>query len=1178
MKKQSNPRKRRTVWFFAFVLLLSLLPGTALADSGQPRGEKAVSANTLTVRNVKRAAAGRLTWSGLQAMADESGKITLTGNTVLTDGGEMLADSAVRLDLAGCTLTIAGNGSFAVRDGGSLTVENGRILANAARDFLDENGTRSPASALAVIDVQADSSVTLDRVNYTTNGAAVRFSGSAASVSVKDSFVKGAVFALAAKEGEEDCGGVEIALTGSAFEGLSPLAFSVPGQLRMEGCTVTGVIHGAIVRCGTAEICGSVITQTFSEAEAGVSAETLTAYFESNTWGGGNMVPPAALVVGNGNDGFQYPVNVTLKDSALKAEGDADEQFPALYANANLSEGNGVTLYIDDASKARLEGEIVYGNLAASVDGLCCTTLQNAIEKAEKDSAVLLLKDLEIAQPIQVGGGQTVSLDLNGRTVTYSGDGAENAAFDVYGSLTISDSSEDRSGKITGGGTGILVRGWSETDAGSLTVNAGSIEGVDFGILCGGQYGGTDITVNGGRIAAQHGIFHPQAGTLTITGGEIGGCTGIELRAGTLTVSGDTARIAGWGADGGPPSFSADPDGDGPMVWGAGIAISPLAGDEAVEAGISGGTIEGCYALFEKAVEADPHDNIAISVSGGTFISVSGEPFLSGETERGGDGWSPAAVKCCDVTQFITGGTFDSDVSEYCAKTSLCMQTGAEGYIVCQPVISLRGESSIEVNSTAALEAAVEPDGVGVIWSSSNEKVAAVDQNGAVTGVSAGTAVISAAVKGAEVSASQPVTVRRIPVSVTISASATELDGGGPVTLTAAGPEGTAVSAPEGVTLAARGDGRYEVSLPDAAAEYTFTASFEGNDVYAPASSSVTVHVVQRAGGVPGAPGGPDVPDAPDTSDSPDTPDDPDAPNAPGAPDSSDAPDGPEGPGSPDGSDAPGSSTAPSAPAIPGAPGTSETPGGPDPGIPVSPDAPGSPGASGDENNAAPDDPNPDGGAADAPNAPGPGEETAPDGAEAFPALPFEDVAEDDWFYDAVEYVFQKNLMTGVSEETFSPGAVTQRAMIITVLHRMEGAPVTQAAPFPDVELGEWYADAVSWGADSGVIKGYEDGSFGPGEAITREQIAAILYRYASLKGYATDARADLSGYADAGLVGDYALEAMQWAVASELINGVDAERLSPLDAASRGQMAALLMRFCGQFLDSSDQNCIYNR
>ena len=175
----------------------------------------------------------------------------------------------------------------------------------------------------------------------------------------------------------------------------------------------------------------------------------------------------------------------------------------------------------------------------------------------------------------------------------------------------------------------------------------------------------------------------------------------------------------------------------------------------------------------------------------------------------------------------------------------------------------------------------------------------------------------------------------------------------------------------------------------------------------------------------------------------------------------------------------------------------------------------------------------------------------------------FRDVVESDWYHESVHYVFESGMMKGTDENQFSPDMDTSRGMIVTILHRYEGAPGAGASSFRDVAPDAYYAVPVAWAAGSGVVNGVEPGLFGPEQLITREQMAAILYRYAQHKGMDVSRKADLSAYADAGQVSAYAGDAMAWAVGTGLIAGVDSRTLQPGGSATRAQVATILMRFC---------------
>ena len=171
----------------------------------------------------------------------------------------------------------------------------------------------------------------------------------------------------------------------------------------------------------------------------------------------------------------------------------------------------------------------------------------------------------------------------------------------------------------------------------------------------------------------------------------------------------------------------------------------------------------------------------------------------------------------------------------------------------------------------------------------------------------------------------------------------------------------------------------------------------------------------------------------------------------------------------------------------------------------------------------------------------------------------FIDVAPNAWYKDAVQYAYDNGLMTGVSDTEFAPEATTTRAMIVSILARLEGVESAEAAGFADVDDNDWYATAVNWAANVGVVNGYEDNTFRPNTAITREQLAAILMNYSAYKGEDVSARADLTSYTDQPSA--WATETMQWAVAEGLISGVTNDQLQPQSSATRAQVAAILQR-----------------
>lgn len=184
-------------------------------------------------------------------------------------------------------------------------------------------------------------------------------------------------------------------------------------------------------------------------------------------------------------------------------------------------------------------------------------------------------------------------------------------------------------------------------------------------------------------------------------------------------------------------------------------------------------------------------------------------------------------------------------------------------------------------------------------------------------------------------------------------------------------------------------------------------------------------------------------------------------------------------------------------------------------------------------------------------------------GQPQVPQTTFADVPASAWYYDAVEYVYENGLMSGVSSGWFAPNDTLTRAMLVQTLYAMEGRPAAASAGFADVASGDWYASAVNWAAANGVVSGVSETGFGPNNALTREQLALILYRFAQYKGYDVTGTSDLAAYADGSSVSGWAAEAMSWAVNAGLISGVGSNQIAPTGTATRAQVAQILMNFC---------------
>jgi 2',3'-cyclic-nucleotide 2'-phosphodiesterase (5'-nucleotidase family) len=180
-------------------------------------------------------------------------------------------------------------------------------------------------------------------------------------------------------------------------------------------------------------------------------------------------------------------------------------------------------------------------------------------------------------------------------------------------------------------------------------------------------------------------------------------------------------------------------------------------------------------------------------------------------------------------------------------------------------------------------------------------------------------------------------------------------------------------------------------------------------------------------------------------------------------------------------------------------------------------------------------------------------------------AQSFSDVSDTNWALDAINWASSKGYMNGVGDNKFDPNGTVSRAMLVTILYRLEGKPVTTGNAFSDVPSGQWYTAAVNWAAQVGIVKGYGDNKFGPLDSITREEAALILHSYSVYKGYDVSATGDLTAFPDAGDTATWAKDAMVWAVGAKLLGGTGSGTISPTGTADRAQIATILMRYCSE-------------
>ena len=177
--------------------------------------------------------------------------------------------------------------------------------------------------------------------------------------------------------------------------------------------------------------------------------------------------------------------------------------------------------------------------------------------------------------------------------------------------------------------------------------------------------------------------------------------------------------------------------------------------------------------------------------------------------------------------------------------------------------------------------------------------------------------------------------------------------------------------------------------------------------------------------------------------------------------------------------------------------------------------------------------------------------------------LPFEDVDETDWFYEAVKYAYENGLFNGTDDTTFAPDEQMTRAMLVAVLYRIEGEPAAgQENSFQDVAADAYYAGAAAWANENGIVLGYGENTFGPDDFISREQLAAILQRYTAYKNVTVEETGDLSQFVDAGEISPWAQDSIEWAVGAELLSGKDGGRLDPQGGTTRAEVATILQRF----------------
>ena len=689
------------------------------------------------------------------------------------------------------------------------------------------------------------------------------------------------------------------------------------------------------------------------------------------------------------------------------------------------------------------------------------TTLGEAVENAAADSTITLQDNVTLTNSINIQ--KSLTLDLNGYTVTGLDDAYSLRIHGSSVSVTIKDSSETGNGKITSsrndnggivqvadaatltlesgtieatganGGCPVLVMGMGaisgDSEDATFNMTGGTLKANGYFALAGnGTWDGTTINISGGTItsAKSAGIYHPQEGTLTLTGGTISGTTAVQICAGTLSIpSNSKVTITATGEDN-----REGKTGDGLIDDGSAVSVVNRAG----------------YGDVPK-----------VTIAGGTFVSENETPVLSYAWKDDGVDNDGTRVK-----GFVSGGSFSDSVSEYVNNTlraELVKSSGNAPYSYYQNVATAlnaaqpgdkinqltavgeddtctvtldyndnsSGDTVLKVvkNTSITLPSPTRSGYTFRYWSDGSETYSArmnvtINDDITFTAVWRSNSSSSGSSSGGGSSSSN-----RYTVSVdsgidngSISVSPSRAERGDTVTITVDPDEGYEL---ENLTVTDKnGD---KISVTDKGnGKYTFTMP----------SGKVTI-------------------DATFTE------------------------------------------------------------------VAETPDQVGS----------------------------------------------FVDVSTGDWFADAVQYMLDNGMMNGVTDTMFAPNTTTTRGMIVTILYRLEGEPDAAASSFTDVAANMYYEDAVAWAQANDIVNGISATLFAPDQSITREQMAAILYRYAQFKDYDVTASNDLSSYTDASQISAYATTAMQWANAEGLITGNTSTTINPTGNATRAEVATILMRFC---------------
>ena len=1177
------------------------------------------------------------------------GTITLTKDTALTGGPASNAtqeeiksnvwtelfnsNSNLTIDLNGKALRITTGGTICVPEGKSFTIKNGTIEANKYA-----NGT------IAVFSADKSANITLDNVNMITNGSAVFPAGNATSATIIGSNITAGTYAVgtnaSVKNGELIYSynvNIEIENSTLSTTGYSnndrdtcTVMINVPGTLAIENSTIIGSRQAVVARGGVTSIANSTITLT-SPYEGSDKNN-----YDTTTWGGGNNLPMAALVVGNRADAYKYPATCTLSNTTVTAP----DGYKTVYTYGMESEGGinrTVTFSADGQSNV---GTIVADGIANvkafSAGDEQLYTFANAM--AENKSNLTLLHNLSVPAALVVRSNKTVDINLGGNTLI--GNNAMALAVIGSGNATL------RNGTITSTGLadndyvvdvdcntsgevgnasltiekdaiieaptcyGVAVYGNNNSNTATVNIK-GTINASSSAFSGNGLYSGTTTTISdGATLTSTKGvaIYHPQNGTLTIKDATITGLGGIESKSGESTVTVEDAYITATG------SVKHVTNNNGNSSEGYAVAVVENSNYQgSPKFIIKNGHFTGPIEVL-KDNQVSTNKTGSISISGGYFTVAPSAAYLDTDKvvipstepgyaftvgEKANTDVKPATaapdVKVPDsmtqeektaattIGQSVqdTTGVLSAAANEAAKKIAddqvanaeaqlkqeittvnddTPVYTYAQTYLKVTPTaVTKNGESitsiTLDIQPMSRVVAStvnLSTDTDAQLITEGNDKNAVVLKNSETELLNIKTMVISFELPAGFVTKNADgITYPNVYVQHKgheYTATVITKDANNKLIATFTNPDGFSefTISKDPVAVATIGQNRY-TTLQDAVDAVkdnetinvtgdNLSATVSGNKTFSVTGKTVTLTaasgynltengntytVSHQSSGGPGSSGG--SISAPTTY----------AVNVNAATNGTVATD---------------KKTA--------SKGTTVT-------VTASP----SKGYVVDAVKVVDKD----------------GKDVAvteKDGKYVFTmpasavtvtgsfkaetpapvALPFTDVKSGNWFYDAVKYAYEQGLMTGTSATTFAPNGTMNRAMIVTVLYRLEKSPaVTGASKFTDVPAGQWYSDAVAWAAANKIVNGYDETTFGPMNAVTREQMAAILFRYEQVKGLENvTLEENLNRFPDQNKISAYAIPALQWAVGQKIINGNADGTLDPTGTATRAQVAQI--------------------